>query len=237
MYGKAGATSIGDYLGRHADSIRERVKNEEFERDIYKDIGNYLHITADSSIRAALVVEGEPFHGEAAMEVGHHAVLPAKIDQEHRDRLSCPAHPQRPCLNSLASLPAIKRRWKELENTAFKDIKDTEKVSLVSWYISQMVSNVILSTSPAKVVVGGRIADNQKFLELLRKHVFYLLMDREYPGEVYPGYTELQDMEDFISWQTDKDAGVKGGIYLLFRLLLKERKIVDLNKAKQVWPL
>ena len=103
----------------------------------------------------------------------------------------------------------------------FSCCTDKSKISRIAFYIAQMLANVILSVSPAKIVIGGRIKDNPHMIPMIRQHIDYLLRDQENP-EIYPGYPQINDLDSFIVEQDYRDSGVKGGLHVLARTLIKE---------------
>lgn len=217
IYNQAGATAVGEFMRLYGDGIRFADSPGKF----LKNIGSHLFVIADSSIDAALITEGEPYHGLSTMNVGHHAVLPVDEDPEMLLKLECHAHRERPCLNNFASLDAIKKRWPGMAYAQFRESTDMEKLSRIAFYIAQMLANVTLTTTPAKIVVGGRITDNRYMTTLIREHLTDLLDDDEHE-EIYPGYPQLQDPEKFVVQQGDRDSGVKGGLHVLARVLIKD---------------
>lgn len=217
IYNQAGATAVGEYMRLYGDQIRYA----DSPGKLVKKIGSHLFVVADASIDAALITDGEPYHGLSTMNVGHHAVLPVDENTETLFNLSCAAHPGRPCLNSLASLNAIKKRWPGTYYADFKASDDVEKLSLIAFYIAQMLANVTLTTTPAKIIIGGRIVDNPYMTNFIREHLVRLLQDDEWP-EIYPGYPELQIPDNFLQQQEDRDSGVKGGLHVLARVLVKD---------------
>lgn len=236
IHNQAGVTAVGEYLHTYGDLIRR----SDSRGMLHKQLGNHLYVVADYSIDAALIVEGEPFHGLSTMNVGHHAVIPVDEDDETLERLKCSAHPDRPCLNSLASLDAIKKRWPDLHSEKFKECTDLDKVSRIAFYIAQMLANVILSVSPAKVVIGGRIKENPLVIPTIREHLDYLLRDSENP-EIYPGYSQINGLENFLVEQSEQDSGVKGGLHVLARTLTKEHDVSNITSfeayKKGLYPL
>jgi len=216
IYNQAGATAVGEFMHLHGQTIRA-AKDKS---DLLQKLGSHLFVVADSSIDAALITRGEPYHGLSTMNVGHHAIYP-KEDLESLPDVKCKAHPQRPCLNSLASLNAIKKRWPGTYYADFKASDDVEKLSLIAFYIAQMLANVTLTTTPTRIVIGGRIRDNPYMIPYIRQHFGKLLNDVEH-HEVYPGYAEIKDTETFIIEQDDPDSGVKGGLHVLNRILVKD---------------
>lgn len=228
IYNQAGATAVGEFMHRYGQDIR----NTKDKGDLLQEIGSHLFVVADTSIDAALMTRGEPYHGLSTMNVGHHAIYP-KEDPAVLNELNlvCHAHPNRPCLNSLASLNAIKARWKGMSSSDFKATEDAEKLSLIAFYIAQMLANVTLTATPARIVIGGRIRRNQYMVPYIREHFRKMLSDAEHP-EIYPGYEQINNLEDFIVEQDDDDAGVKGGLHVLHRILTKlgRKNISDFNR-------
>lgn len=216
IYNQAGATAVGEFMHLYGQAIRATSDKGR----LLRELGSHLFVVADLSIDAALMTRGEPYHGLSTMNVGHHAIYP-KENPKEISRISCQAHPSRPCLNSLASLNAIQRRWPGTSYADFKKSNDVEKLSLIAFYIAQMLANVTLTTTPAKIVIGGRIRDNPYITPYIRKHFYKLLKDGENP-EVYPGYDQIKDVESFIIEQDDRDSGVKGGLHVLHRVLVKD---------------
>ena len=214
---QVGATALGDF-----DLNLRSSYSEEGERDSAAKEGNFLYVVADAGIGCALINKGRLFHGVAVPSIGH------SIVHLHEDTapISCEFHGRRPCLNSVASLDAISKRWghdASITDDGWR-CKDPEKVALIANYIAQAVSNVIYFASPKQIVIGGRIENNPYFLELFRANLASILGVDD--GKQHDGYSELHDLETFVrgqsefaSWQPQKGldlhAGVRGAIQLV----------------------
>jgi hypothetical protein len=230
-YNQAGGTAMGDYFRRYGPALAAaNSRGAAALAAAFKALGNHLYIVADEGIGAGLIVNGEPFHGESTLDVGHQTITVMENTLPKR----CPLHPRRPCLNSVASLSAIRARW-GMENEDFVRCADPEKVGLIARYIAQMLSNVVLTLSPKRIVVGGRIAANELFLPALREELAYHLSIAG-RDDLHPGYFQRPDLSRLILSQTDRHCGVRGGLMVIERALALDNEeasgVIDLGRRK-----
>ncbi len=188
-----------------------------------RELGNHLYIMADAGIGAALIHKNELFQGTSIVNIGHSIV--------HRTEPSipkqCPIHKDRPCLNTVASLGAIKETW-GMNVGEFIKCSDHEKVSLICFYIAQAISNLILFSSPVKVIVGGRIANNPLFLPLLHEHLCLQLKAPNAHDDDHE-FNVFDYRKDYISKLPDKHSGVKGCVYAVENALEKNSPVTRLH--------
>jgi len=113
-------------------------------------------------------------------------------------------------LNSYASLDAIYERWPELGGD-FSNCQDPNKLALVANYLAQAISNLVLFMSPTCIIMGGRISDNERFLEHFRAQLEFMLQPHvDYKDTKYDPF---DDLDEFIKHQDDKNDGVRGAVF------------------------
>jgi len=209
LFNGPGAAAQGHY---YATENRDEI---DFQLNTPKLRGNYFHIIVDDLVHAALITRGKILHGKSTLNVGHHAVLPIGEDIPPK----CPIHPQRPCLNRFVSMATLLERFhvERFEDiTPLKIDQDIyyKIVHETAHYVAQMAANVSLTTTPRRIVLGGRIAKLDGFDGYFRKAFGALLRTSE-AGILYPGYEDLKNLNTMIEKQIDVDCGVFGGLDLI----------------------
>ncbi len=199
---QVGATAFGDYRIRFPE-----VYSNGFNHKIARTIGNVLYVVADYGIGGALIHRGKLFHGSSVPNIGH------SIVHLHEDEIPkrCSLHPKRPCLNAVASLDAIEKRW-GMTPSEFVRCKDEKKVSLVASYIAQILGNLLYFCSPDNVVIAGRVSTNPMFLPLLHANLLNQLNIKAVDPQIENN--ALVSRENFILRPVDINVGVKGACLL-----------------------
>lgn len=128
-----------------------------------------VYITVGTGIGGGAIVGGVPLHGLLHPEMGHVSVR-RHPDDDFPGR--CSFHGD--CLEGLASGPAVEARW----GRAATDLAGDEAVAeLESWYLAQLVADVVLILSPQRIVLGGGVMHLAGLLEFVQQRVPELLAD------------------------------------------------------------
>ena len=123
----------------------------------------HVYLTIGTGIGGGLVVGGEPVHGLVHPEVGHLRVRRLPGDTFGG---SCPFHGD--CIEGLASGPAIAAR----AGRAAESLGPDHPVWLdVAADLAELMTMLVLTVSPERIVVGGGVAAGKEFLlDLVRAH-------------------------------------------------------------------
>ena len=116
----------------------------------------HIYITIGTGIGAGIIVGGRPVHGLVHPELGH-----LRVRRRPGDTFAgvCPYHGD--CIEGLASGPAIAARAgmpaDQLgpEHPVWADVTDE---------LAELMTAMILAVSPQRIVVGGGVGNNQRFL-------------------------------------------------------------------------
>ena len=124
----------------------------------------------------------------------------------------CPFHGA--CLEGMAFGPAIKDRW----GISAKELGDREEVwEIEAYYLAQACMNLILTTSPKRIILGGGVMHQTKLFPLIRQKT----------EEMLNGYIKaeaLSDMDHYIVPASLKDdQGIMGCIKLALDALNAEK--------------
>lgn len=128
-----------------------------------------VYITVGTGIGMGLWVNGAPVHGLLHPEAGHMGIV--RHEKDHFAGI-CPFHVDKFgksfCLEGVAAGPAIEKRWgrpgKELsENAAVWEMEAD--------YLAQGIANLILVTSPEKIILGGGVMHQKELFPLIHKKV------------------------------------------------------------------
>ena len=133
-----------------------------------KSGGSCLYVTVGTGIGGGIAMHGHPVHGMMHPEMGHQLVVPDPRDPSPVG--FCPYH--KGCLEGLASGPALEKRW----GMPAKDIpQDHVAWDIEAGYLAQMCHNAIMMMSPAKIVLGGGVMQQEFLFPLIRQKTQALL--------------------------------------------------------------
>jgi fructokinase len=123
----------------------------------------HVYLTIGTGIGGGVVVNGEPLHGLVHPEVGH-----LRVRRRPDDTFggSCPFHGD--CIEGLASGPAIAAR----AGSAAEQLGQEHPVWLdVAAELAELMTALVLTVSPQRIVVGGGVTGGKTFLlDLVRAH-------------------------------------------------------------------
>ena len=125
--------------------------------------GTLMYITVGTGIGVGICMDGRPLHGMMHPEGGHINVTRYPGDDF---RGVCPFHED--CCESLASGPAMARRW-GCEAIGIPD--DHVAWRMESWYVAQLVNACMCFLSPETVVLGGGVMDHPGLIDRVRDDV------------------------------------------------------------------
>jgi fructokinase len=131
-------------------------------------LSDFIYITIGTGIGGGILVNGKPIHGLVHPEIGHMR-LPHDLKKDPFIG-NCPYHGD--CFEGLASGPALEKRW-GMPGHQLPD--DHPAWALEAEYIALAVSNLILTTSPQKVILGGGVMQRSHLFPALRQRVITLL--------------------------------------------------------------
>lgn len=159
-----------------------------------------IYITIGTGIGGGVLTNGKLLHGMLHPELGHMRLIPSKNDSYQG---KCPYHGT--CLEGLASGPAIEERW----GAPAWELTDRDEVwELESEYLAQALSNLILTLSPQRIILGGGVMHQTRLFPLIRSKVLHNLNG-------YLKTKELADMGHYIvPAELQDDQGIMGAIQL-----------------------
>lgn len=161
-----------------------------------------VYVTVGTGVGAGIVTQGKPIHGLVHPEAGH-MLIPhdRKLDPFAG---ACPYHLD--CFEGLASGPALRLRWGQPAETLPDEHPAWE---LEAHYIALALTNLILSHSPRRVVIGGGVMQRRQLLPMVRPRVQQLLNGYLRSPQIVEG------IEEYIVAPTlGNRAGVLGAIAL-----------------------
>ena len=177
-----------------------------------RGLRTFAYVTVGTGIGGGALVDGQPLPGLGHPEMGHMSVR-RHPDDDYRG--ICPFHVD--CLEGLASGPAIEQRW----GMPGQDLTGTHLVAAVeleSFYLSQMMRNLVYILAPERVIVGGGVSRLPGLVDLVNQK----LID-ELSG--YPGLAE-HDSGFVAPPGLGEKSGLAGG------MVLAERAA---DRAKSSW--
>ena len=131
-------------------------------------VDDFIYLTVGTGIGGGAVSNGALIRGLIHPEMGHIRV-PHDWKADPYDG-SCPYHGD--CLEGLASGPAIQKRWgvqpEELPS-------DHPAWALEAHYLGLGVTDLILTLSPERVLIGGGVMKHRELFPLVRQNVQDLL--------------------------------------------------------------
>ena len=165
-----------------------------------RDLGSFAYVTVGTGIGGGALIGGEPLHGMGHPEMGHVIVRRHPGD---RNPGVCPLHGD--CLEGLASGPAIAAR----SGASAEDLKGADlrtEVEIESFYLAQLVRDLVYVLAPEQVIVGGGVARLPGLLDRVSEGLV-----QELAG--YPGLSA--HLTGFVVPPTLGDlSGLAGGLVL-----------------------
>jgi fructokinase len=171
-----------------------------------RELDNFIYLTVGTGIGGGGIINGKLMHGLIHPEVGH-IRLPHDLKADPFPG-SCPFHGD--CWEGLASGDAMEKRWgKSPEHIP----PDHPAWKLETTYIALGVSNLILTLSPQRIILGGGIMKKSGLLPAIRQKVKELLNG-------YIASPEVAEKLDryLVSPELGDMSGVLGAIALSQRL-------------------
>jgi len=136
----------------------------EYNSLVDQNIESFAYITVGTGIGGGFIINGRILHGLLHSEFGH-IRIPHDL---RRDPFpgSCPYHQD--CFEGLASGPSLEKRW-------HADPKSLPQEH-VAWdleaeYIGYALSNLILTISSQKIIIGGGVIHQKHLLSKIHHHV------------------------------------------------------------------
>ncbi|HKR50564.1 MAG TPA: ROK family protein [Pseudonocardiaceae bacterium] len=149
-----------------------------------RGLNTFVYLTVGTGIGAGAVVEGRIIHGLGHPEMGHLSV-PRQPDDDFAG--NCPYHAD--CLEGMASGAAIAARWGRPAEQLDGD-ELLAAVALEAAYLTAGLRDIIYSTAPQRIVIGGGVAGLPGLFPLIRAHLSEALAG-------YPGLPE-HTADDFL---------------------------------------
>ena len=166
-----------------------------------KGLDSVIYGTIGTGIGFGIYQEGKLVHGLMHPETGHMLI---QIHKDDNYKGVCKYHSN--CLESLASGPAIEKRW----GKKTQDLYDDEEVwKLESYYLGQALANCIMCYSPQRIILGGGVMHTPGLIELIRKEVLNNLNGYIQKDEI------LKDIDNYIVLpELNDDSGIIGSLLL-----------------------
>ena len=170
-----------------------------------QDIDNLLYLSVGTGFGGGAIVGGVPVHGLVHPEMGH-LILPRADGDDFKGH--CPFHG--PCLEGMASGPAIKARWGIPAESLLPDHIAWE---FEAHYLSLAVTNLILTLSPERVIMGGGVMQQEHLFPAIRSRV------QSHLNGYVQAYAVLHDIDRYIVPPgLGNNAGVLGAMGLALSL-------------------
>lgn len=143
-------------------------------------MSEFAYVTVGTGVGAGIVVAGEVIRGKRHPEMGHIAVRRLQGDPYPG---GCPYHGD--CLEGMASGPALEARFGRPETWAGNDAV----VDLAAHYIAEGMLNLVYTTGPERIVVGGGVSAVPWVHDRIRMEL----------GALMSGYPTEPDLDLLIS--------------------------------------
>lgn len=171
----------------------------EFNLGGAKDVDSCVYLTVGTGIGGGVIINGKMVHGLSHPEVGHMNIIRHKDDLDFKS--VCSYHEN--CAEGLASGPSILSRV----GVSAEELKPDHLLwEIESYYLAQVIVNLILTLSIEKVILGGGVMHQLHLIPMIKKDVEKLLN----------GYIDLNLFgDDFIITPKLLDnAGILGALEL-----------------------
>lgn len=129
-----------------------------------------VYITIGTGVGGGAIVNGAPLHGLVHPEMGHIHIPVPPFPDAFAPACRCPFH--KSCLEGYISGPAIASRW---GMKAEKLPPDHPAIEEAAWCLAHGLSNIILTLSPKRIILGGGVMKIPGLLERTRSQVLNVL--------------------------------------------------------------
>lgn len=172
-----------------------------------RELDPLLYITVGTGIGVGGIVNGKTLHGLIHPEAGH-MFIPHNRETDPFPG-ACPYHED--CLEGLASGPSMAKRWGQPAETLPDDHPGW---NLEAMYIGYLISNLVLTLSPKRIILGGGVPQHPGLVEKVRSDV----------KEQLNGYIQSQKImatidEFIVPPSLGSRAGVMGAIAMAKQLV------------------
>ncbi|MFE5714235.1 ROK family protein [Streptomyces sp. NPDC056501] len=166
-----------------------------------RGLDTYVYLTVGTGIGGGAVIGGKVVSGLVHTEMGHLAVPRIAGDDFPG---SCPFHGD--CWEGLAGGEAMGARWgapaEELTGDALR-----EALRLEVAYLAAGLRNIVYTTAPQRIVIGGGVSEFPGLFPLLRAELAVALAG-------YPGLSEHAAEDFVVPARLGRLAGPAGGLVL-----------------------
>jgi len=173
-----------------------------------KGLKDAVYLTVGTGIGGGVMTNGKLLHGMLHPELGHMLMRPHPDDTYPG---KCPFH--HCCLEGMAAGPAIEERWGARGETLSgrNEVWESE-----AYYLAQALTNLILTLSPKRIILGGGVMHQEQLFPMIRKEVKNMLN----------GYIVTKEMEDLDSYivpsSLNDDQGILGCLCLAEQAVKKD---------------
>jgi fructokinase len=133
-----------------------------------KGLDSLVYLTVGTGIGGGIILHGKVIHGLVHPEMGHLRVPHDRTADPYAG--CCPFHAD--CLEGLASGPALEKRWGRRAEDLPVNHPGWE---LEAGYLAVGISNLILTLSPERIIVGGGVMRQSQLFPLIHEKVKQLL--------------------------------------------------------------
>ncbi len=175
----------------------------EYRWGAARGLSDFIYLTVGTGIGGGAMSNGKLVHGAMHPEMGH-ILIPQDTS---RDSFAGVCNYHKNCLESLATGPAMEKRWQV--NSAYELPPDHPAWDLEAHYLGLGIANYMLSLSPKRIILGGGIMQQIHLFPKIRAEVIKCLN----------GYLKcekiLNHMDDFIvPPELNENSGICGAIAL-----------------------
>jgi len=168
----------------------------ELHFGVAKDIDSFVYMTLGTGIGGSLVINKQVVHGILNLEMGHLRIPHALSDGF---KGACEFHGD--CLEGIASGYAIQQHYGQRA----EEIESEEIWDLEAGYIALALNNIVMTTGPEKIVLGGGLTHRGGLIEHVRAKL----------RSTVNGYLQIPNLEDYIVESSGDTNGVSGAIKLV----------------------
>ena len=168
-----------------------------------RGLNNVAYMTVGTGIGGGFYINGNVANGFIHPEIGH-LRIESQLEGDDFEGV-CPYHKNK-CFEGLASGPALIKRWGKKPHEL---PIDHEAWTLEADYLARLCLNVVLTTSPERIIMGGGVMKQTQLFGMIKERLKHMLN----------GYMNFDrhnvDFENYIVPQgLGGQAGVMGGLEL-----------------------